>query len=481
MSGTYVTDSGFVKKTLSEIKEELEDEYTTLFGSNIDLDSRGPFGQLIALSAKREADLWDAAEEIYTSRNPSQATGVSLDAIVAENGVTRLPATYSVIQDVLLYGDEGTTVPSDSQARQPNVEDVFALDDDVTIDRAYAREVLLSLSSVVVGTVYSITIDSTVYSYTALSGDTVIDVLNELQTLIEAGTWAGAVTVDEDEETIQLSYETIDFSADWSNLTLDELASGGNFTCLTAGAITVPADTLTIIVTSVTGWDSVNNPSTGTIGTETETDESLRIRRIASIGSGYATDDSIKSRIQDDVDGVIGVSVTSNRTDVVDSEGRPAHSFEAVVSGGDDTEIAEKIWEVQPAGVQSYGNVTVAITDSEGESQDISFSRANSWYIWVRVSRDFNSEEEYPDDGDTAIKEAIVAWALENLDVGDDVIRQRLSIPIYTVSGIGDILIELDGTASVSDTPTYAEQNIEISSNYLADFDTSRITVQDLT
>lgn len=480
MSGIFVTDTGFVKKTLQEIKTELEAEYQGVFGTSIDLDPRSRFGQLIALSAKREADLWDAAEEIYTSRNPTQASGTSLDSIAAEFGLSRLPATYTVIEDVTLYGDEGTIVPAASQVRQQNLDYIFELNNSVEITKDFARDVYLTIGSVSVGITYSITIDSTPYAYVALLGDTVLDVLNELQSLIAAGAWTGTALVITDDEQIRLSLVTEDFTIDWSNLDLEKLGSGGNFTCTTAGTIPAPAASITVIVSSVTGWDSVYNPSTGITGTVTETDSALRIRMISSVRSGYATDDSIKTRIQDEVNGVIGAYVISNRTDLVDSEGRPAHSFEAIVSGGTDQDVADKIWEVQPAGIRSYGTLSVDIEDSEGNTQVVQFSRTDSLYIWVRVSRDYNSEETYPTDGDTQIKDAIVAWALENLNVGDDVIRQRLSIPIYEVPGIGDILIELDATASPMDTPTYAEDNIVVSGREIADFDTARITVQDL-
>jgi hypothetical protein len=72
--GTFLQPTGFIKKTLAEIKSELETEYKELFGNDIDLDDKGPIGQLISIQSKKFADLWDLAEEIYTSRDVTQAT-----------------------------------------------------------------------------------------------------------------------------------------------------------------------------------------------------------------------------------------------------------------------------------------------------------------------------------------------------------------------------------------------------------------------
>lgn len=479
MSGTYVTASGFESKILADIKAEIEMAFKEQFGEEIDLDPRAPFGQIVGILAKRDADLWEALQEIYTSRNPNQATGQALDAIVAENGISRRAATPTVVQDVLLYGDEGTTISAGKQARQPGQEIIFTLDSTIVLNRTVARDAYLSLADDPVdGTTYTVTIEGTDYSDTASTGDTKNDVITNIYNNIVAGSWDGSVEVTAEDQ-LRISRFTSAFNVDWdATFELDLFAGGGNFTCRQTGEVPVPANTLTVIVTTVTEWDSVTNPSTGIQGTETETDEELRLRREQISFTGAATEESIKTRLLEEVDGVIGVSITSNSTDITDGEGRPPHSYEAIVSGGTNQDVADKLWDVQPAGVASYGNLSVNVQDSEGDTQEIQFSRADSKFIWVRVSRSFYSEEDYPSDGDEQIKNNIVEWAVANLDVGVDVIRQRLSIPIYKVPGIQDIVIELYGSTNEGDTPTYAESNVEISAAQLADFDTDRIVVQ---
>ena len=77
MSGTYVTPYGFKKPTLVEIKSDLEALFRGAFGEGTDLDPEAPLGQVVALLSRREALIWDGAEEVYTSRDPKSATGIS--------------------------------------------------------------------------------------------------------------------------------------------------------------------------------------------------------------------------------------------------------------------------------------------------------------------------------------------------------------------------------------------------------------------
>jgi len=47
-----VTSEGFKAKRLADIKTELETSFQNVFGNNINLDARGPFGQIIGIMAE---------------------------------------------------------------------------------------------------------------------------------------------------------------------------------------------------------------------------------------------------------------------------------------------------------------------------------------------------------------------------------------------------------------------------------------------
>jgi len=482
MSTNWVTATGFKKKTLAEIKTELETSFQRIFGNDIDLDPSGPFGEFIGILSKREADLWDGAEEIHTSRNPEQATGTSLDNIVSENGIQRLPAIETQVSNVLLTGTEGTIIATGKRAKKPTQTIEYTLEADVMITKAIARQGTISVASVAAGT-YTIIINAVPYFFIAAGTETALAILGEIKTQIDAGAWAGSTILDTDNELLIIQDYDTNFNFDIvGNLNIDDVSSVGDFIADTAGDFTLPANSLTEIVTPVSGWDSVLNPAAGATGKNTETDNELRIRRIKSILSGNAVEDAIREKLLNEVPDVLAVIIKSNRTNVVDSDGRPPTSFECVVTGGDDEPIAEKILEVQAAGIESYGNVIVPIIDSQGFSQTIKFSRAEDKFAWVRVSRNKYDEEIYPESGDGEIKDAIVKWSLnnENIDIGKDIIRQRLSTPIYTVPGIADIIIEIAITDNPGDAPAYVTTDIPIQFREIAVFAVSRIIVQDI-
>lgn len=481
MSEIFVTSTGFLKKTLPTIISEYQALFQGIWGVDIDLDPQGVVGQEIAMLAKREADIWDGAEEIYNSRNPNSATGVSLDNIMIENGIERLGASYTVVKNVVLFGANSTIIPSGKLAKNPEQSVQYSLDSTVTIDKTSCHEALITLSSVSVGDHYIITINAVNYDYTAIGGDTIDSVLAALLALIELGTWGGSGSISS--SILDLYYAT-SFSVDVNaNLSFTDIGNFGNFTCTTKGSNTLPGSSLTEIVTPVSGWDSVYNPEVGIPGRSIESDPAARIRRTISVMNGSATDEAIKEAILNNVANVVGCTVASNRTNITDVESRPPHSFEVIVSGGTDADVAEMIYEKQGAGVESYGNTSVIITDPEGYQQTIKFSRAVDKYIWVRVSRAKYSEETYPTDGDDQIKAQIVSWSLDssNISPGKDIIPQRLSIPVYQVQGIAKIKIECAKTDSPSGTPTYSEDVISLSAREIGVFATTRIIVQDLT
>jgi hypothetical protein len=188
--------------------------------------------------------------------------------------------------------------------------------------------------------------------------------------------------------------------------------------------------------------------------------------------------------IQNEILAVSGVEyarVYSNRS-ILEFDGRPPKSFEAVVVGGDEQAIAERIFEKGPAGIQAFGNIVKDVVDSEGFHWNIGFSRPVNKYIWIAVNYSRNSEEDLPLDVAGEIRDNIIAWSQSVLNVGVDLIYQKLFRPVYDVSGIGfaavKVAVTTDLTPPVEDD--YQSENIQISEVEIAVLDKARIIVQEL-
>lgn len=105
-----VTESGFNRKSFTEIKESLEERAKTLFGNDVDLSKTSPLMKLINSSALELARMWDSAELIYSSAYIDQASGINLERIAKLVGVQRQTATFSV-GEATFYGDNDVKVP----------------------------------------------------------------------------------------------------------------------------------------------------------------------------------------------------------------------------------------------------------------------------------------------------------------------------------------------------------------------------------
>ena len=267
-----------------------------------------------------------------------------------------------------------------------------------------------------------------------------------------------------------------------ADVTLDGQGEGsGQMQAVETGAVLALAGTLTNIETPVSGWDDVTNPDDGETGRPIESDAELRQRQQESLAvTGAGTVEAIRSRLLQQVDDVTAVTIIENRSDTTDGDGRPPHSFETVVSGGVDQDVGDLIWEVKPAGIETHGDITVSVEDSQGELQPISFGRPVPQYIWVNLTITPNGVGTFPDNAEEAAKDAIVEYG-ETLGVGDNVIYQALFGPVYSeVPGIESLSVEIAVTDDPTPAPAPGEfdaANIGIGSNQVPLFLADRITV----
>lgn len=266
------------------------------------------------------------------------------------------------------------------------------------------------------------------------------------------------------------------------DVTLDENGEGeGQMIAQESGPILANAGAVSTIETPVSGWDSVNNEDDGTTGRPIETDPELRLRRAASLQvTGSATVNAIRSRLLEQVQGVTTARIIENRTDTVDADGRPPHSFEAVVAGGTDQDVADLIFEAKPAGIETTGTETLIVQDSEGIDQVIEFTRPIQRYIWVKVTLDPNGIGTFPDNAESLAADAVLEKG-DSLSLGNDVIYQSFYGPVFrAVDGLEEITVTVAASSDPNTEPAsgdFAEQNITIESNELALFDADRIEV----
>lgn len=200
----------------------------------------------------------------------------------------------------------------------------------------------------------------------------------------------------------------------------------GTARCVEAGAINVISGDLSVIKTLVTGWTSVTNTAAATPGRPVETDPRLRVRRAQSVAKpSQSMVDSLQAAIAD-LAGVDDVAVYENDTGAVDANGLPPHSVNVIVDGGADADIANAIWTQSSMGVTKVGDVTLTITDTQGNPQEMKWDLPEDVNVYVTVVLNRTPTSFEVD----SIKNAIVNFGTEASRIGRDVPWGDLFSPI---------------------------------------------------
>ncbi len=479
MSG--LTDSGFEIRRTDEIRDSMLDSVEASYGP-IDRTDAGVIAQFIGIVAERLGLLWEEAEAIYLSYYPSSAEAVSLDNVAELVGLERIAAAKATAV-IAAEGTASTVIPLGTQFKSSTTGDVFESDAAVTILQADSVRNQIKVTGVANNTLYRVTIDATNYDYTSDGTATAQEIVTGLIAALASG--SAPMTGVDDGTTDSFTMTANDGKTGYNvavstggggaTLSVEEIWTPVAVTAQNAGDLLVNAGQIDTIVTPVAGLDQVEQIADGVAGRDTETDAELRIR-LKAARLGFSTVEAIRSRVLDEVDGVSTVIVIENSTDGV-VDGQPAHSIYVIVQGGDDQEIAEKIWEVKPAGIATYGSTSKTVVDGSGTSQTVYFSRPTLQYAWVKITYTKYDEETFPTDGEAAIETSILAYG-DTFQIGQDLLWQRFLTPVFETDGVKSAQVELDVTPTAGGPPSYVvDTDVAIAKDELAVFDATRVTV----
>ena len=131
----------------------------------------------------------------------------------------------------------------------------------------------------------------------------------------------------------------------------------------TPGALPCLAGTLTQIITTITGWDSITNNVNGVVGYDTESDNTFRQRatanwlNIRANGLMGAIIDKVAQ--VNNVISVVGNENYDNTQQVIDGITMAPNSIYLTVLGGKDEDIAFAIYQKKTNGTGVNGNTVV--------------------------------------------------------------------------------------------------------------------------
>lgn len=482
MAGLSTT--GFSVKRLTDIISSLKASANTEFsgfltsGDVLDTTDNSVLGRWIKIIAEPLAELWETSQQVYSSFDINQATGVSLEELCALGGVIRNTATAS--QALLVsYGTYGVTIPDGSYVRSANTNKVFEFQEAITLNETGATAIQITPTVVADSTAYSFTykvlgsnLNPVTVTYTSGVSATTSSIVNGLMAVVNAShsTYIEATLVGAD---LLVQVTNQDYACDFvaTQFTINKAKKQTLATCTETGVNLQDVNTIETIQSPLVGWDTVTNPFAAIAGKVVETDAELRLRFLqAKFQDGSNTYEAIYASVLK-LDGVKQVVIYENETDTAFvSPPVPAHSFYPIVLGGITTEIAQAIWDNKPAGILSYGTVTTGVADSQGILHDISFDRPTDLPIYISLT--ISVDSSFPTDGEDLIRTALVDY-LSTLGIGEDVLYSRLYTPINSATG-GFYVSGMTIGTSASPVGT---SNISVDYNEIVNISASNILV----
>lgn len=219
------------------------------------------------------------------------------------------------------------------------------------------------------------------------------------------------------------------------------------FAVTETGAVEIGAGTVTKIITTVAGWDTVFNEASGVPGRDEETRAEFEARRYSSVAANAHGSVAAIHGALGSVAGVLDYTVLENETnEPVSVYGVTvgAHSIAVCVYGGEAEDIAEVIYRKKDAGCGTSGNTRITHTahDFRGAVYTYMIYRPAVTDVFITVTLSGSTSDAEAMAG--AIKEAVYADFYGRLDnpragLGQTIYASRF-YPAIISAGVTDLV-----------------------------------------
>ncbi|PUD95466.1 hypothetical protein DA477_12685 [Levilactobacillus brevis] len=374
------TDTGFDRKELDDLRDDINALFIKRFGDGIDLDDSQTPGMLAGVLSEVDDTLEKLAQGVYNSFFVLKSSGANLDDLAAELEVYRKPAVNAYVDlqiDGYVDPDSPTIIPEETQFSTPD------------------------------GQVFSTMADTTI---------------TQQASYVDSG---GNTQPLKDDDGNALGRQIVQAAA----------IETGTASNVMPNTIINPED-------SIDGFYAVTNPSAATGGGDPETDDELRQRVLANrLNTPNSTPNGIQTAIKN-LSGVTDVRLINNNTMRADSYGNPAKSVHLYVIGGADADIIQTYFDYLPPQSNTIGSVMGTATDIGGRHHIVAFDRAKTVPVFIKVDIHIDDTKFDTDNGPASIRTNIVNY-FDTLGMGDKVLYSKLFAPAYSPVGVTDVALTL--------------------------------------
>jgi hypothetical protein len=134
------------------------------------------------------------------------------------------------------------------------------------------------------------------------------------------------------------------------------------------GPIEIPPHSVTAIITTIPGWDTVDNEAAGAVGRDRETRSEFEARRGLSVAANSHGSTGALFGVVANLPGVLDARILENigpNPAIQYGVTVPGHGIVVCVYGGEDAAIAEAIYRKKDNGCDTGGNTTVTHTAAD--------------------------------------------------------------------------------------------------------------------
>jgi len=449
-----ITENGFQRKTLQQLITSLNSRFTSKLGT-WNQSSNSVEAQFVSVFAEELDQTWQGMEGVYSSQTYSGSEGVYLDDIISQQGVFRkgkskgsgevvvfanLPTTttnYLITAGRSVSGSNGITYTTSTEKTVNSLMSCYRL----------------KASTITQGVTYTFTmynvesVSANTFTWTAGDSDDIDEMLVALSQFANVN-----ITKLDQPAYYNFTDRTlyIGFNKDVNNnplpLSKANLSvttspvigeAGYRIACTanTAGFYPLNIGEASGLSPSFTGFVEATNWLTFSSGSDVQTDSQYRASYENIDGVSLSgTPAKIKAEVLA-VDGVIDAEIFQNPTkdylyDLSNNIVCEPYTYNVVVLGGDEEEVAQAIGDNAPVNVKQYGTTQISYTDDQENVIDVEFTKATYFNYAVDITYQ-TKDGTYLTDVEKAEVGELMIELTDELDIGGTIPLEQVQASVY--------------------------------------------------
>lgn len=449
MASYGLTDNGFIMPTYDQVLDNYLNALSDTFGTDVATGEDTVFGQFFRILAYTDYTLWEGLQGVYNTQTLNGAEGVYLDDLFSKRGLYRKSASagagYAFVKTTA-SADWSYEITTDTYFTGTN-DILYYVSSDTDLKSKVSAYTLTKSSAT--STATSITFYCSNYSTGSLSSTTLTTTdasfLTNLATFIQGNVSdSDASSIFVSSNTLYVGFDSSDLSnpvglsntvSFYANHSLGTKWSLIPITASTKGFYALGKGGISGISSTFTGYSATGNFTEFSSGSDVETDAEFRARFNDEQDEAQASTRPAIIRAILDLDGVTKVRIYDNPTNI-DSTEAEAFTFNTIVAGGVQADIAQTLYETKPINTKTYGSISTIISTEDGGTETIKYTSASEAEYDIKLQYTTANEKSLTTREKSAIVSALTTLEA-NFEIGSGIYLDQIKGVVYGALSFG--------------------------------------------